>query len=267
MLERVKYTTIRDICTKDLIFYEKEQADNLAELCKENSISYLPDKDRKTCWQLKGDSFIHLKKIPSKLICAPTYLIFDEHTIDKFEKGGNHDEVMFVVEKNLIKGMVHIIDYNNDDLFVELYRMLLNFENNLRTLLIQKKLKNKDFIQWLKKEGEKEKKSNKYLYYHKKYQQANRQAEVEKRENANPFQTFYLRDLVQFAFAQQLLSEKGFDIDAISDLRNWIAHAKDITSTKKDPDRTVYNINGLKKFIAIVRSFFKSYEILEIKLD
>src|SRR5699024_219310 len=93
-----------------------------------------------------------------------------------------------------------IVDYNNDNLYVELYRMLLSFENNLRNLLIQKKHSNEDFLNWLKKEGDKN------YYYKNMYEQEVDDRAVQRRKNANPFQTFYLKDLMNFAQAEKLLN-------------------------------------------------------------
>lgn len=260
MLEAVKYMMIRDICVRDLYFYEEEKTEDLVQFCKEKSISYIPSKDRKSCWKLKGSKFEHIPKLPKSLVCNPESLIFAESTLQKFEQE-NHDEVMFVVEKGIIKGIVHIVDYNNTNLFVELYRLLLKFENNVRNLLLQRKLGNQDFLGWIKQKGEKN------YFYRDLYKKSQKENEVEKRKNANTFQTFYLKDLLLFARSLELLHFSNSDLDDISEIRNWVAHSKDVTAIKINSEHSVYNIKGLKKFIKITKSFFMIYDDLEITLD
>lgn len=260
MLESVKYMTIRDICVKDLYFYQEEQKNELIRFCQDKAISYIPDKDRKSCWQLKGERFIHIQQLPADLVCAPQDMIFAEETLRKFEMG-NHDEVMFVMENGLIKGIVHIVDYNNTDLFVEIYRMLLTFENNLRQLLTAHRQKNQDFIDWLQERGKKN------SFYRDLYKKSQYKDETEKRLNANPFQTFYLKDLLLFARSKTFIHFSNTDLDDIAEVRNWIAHSKDVTAIKINSKHAVYNINGLKDFIRMTQSFFRIYDELEIILD
>lgn len=260
MLEAVKYMMIRDICVRDLYFYEEEKTEDLVQFCKEKSISYIPAKDRKSCWRLSGTKFVHIPKLPKSLICQPQDPIFSGTTLEKFEKD-NHDEVMFVVEDNLIKGIVHIVDYNNTDLFVELYRMLLKFENNVRDLLLKHHLKNADFIDWIKQKGKKN------YFYNDLYKKSQQENEIEKRKNANTFQTFYLKDLLLFARSKEYIRFSNVELDDISEVRNWVAHSKDATAIKINSKHTVYNIEGLKNFINMTKSFFKIFDELEILID
>lgn len=265
MLEPVRYTNIGDICVTDLIFYDKDIEDKLVKYCCENSISYMPDKDRKSCWRLTDDSFEKLE-IPVGFICSPTDLIFSTRTIKRFEET-NSDEVMFVVENGFIKGVVHIVDYNNPNLYVELYRMLLKFENNLRTLLIRKDFKNEDVISWFKEKAEQTEAVPAENFYKLSYDKLMEARAVERRRKSNPFQTFFLRDLTEFAVDKGLLDEKYTKPFYIADLRNWIAHSKDITSVNPDDELSVYNMDGLKYFVKLAKSFFRSYDLLEIELS
>lgn len=259
MLEPIKYTTISQICIRDLVFYSEANIEKLKKFCVDNSITYLPSPDRKTCYRLQGDEFVHIREIPMELVCYPTDFIFTDEMIEKFNIG-NHDEVMFVMEDNLIKGVVHIVDYNNDDLYVELFRMLLKFENYLRKTLLKSGFTNDDFIDWI---GYKSKKSH---HYKDTLAKLLKESEIKKRENSNPFQTFLLRDLVLFAIKKRILSTDEIDLDSVTILRNWIAHSKDVIAFNPNSDHPVYNIEGLKTFIASVRSFFRSFDALEIKL-
>lgn len=266
MLESVRYSTISDICVTDLFFYDENKKNDLVKFCRGYKISYLPDRDRNSCWELTDSDFKHIESIPANFSCSPTDLIFDNKTIEKF-KQGNQDEVMFVVENNMIKGVVHIVDYNNPDIYVELYRMLLKFEQNLRKLLIENGYKNEDILEWFDMKGRKETTSNARKHFKHKVNYYNGDEEKKKRINANPFQTFLLSELLYFIIDFQLVEISEDDEEKIRELRNWIAHSKDVTTIRPNLEHPVYNIKGLKSFIDLVKSFFNSYDVLELNLE
>lgn len=265
MLEPVRYTTIGDICVTDLIFYDESKEGELEEYCRKYSIDYLPDRNRKTCWKLEGDSFKKLKEIPTELTCRPTDRIFNKLTIKNFNKY-NPDEVRFVIENDLIKGVVHIVDYNNPDLYVELYRMLLHFEKNLREFLLKNNFGNEEVLKWIKEkadqfDGEGDN------HFGNRWENVNTESAIRRRAYSNPLQTFYLRELIEFAIGKSLLDEKAVNPYYIGRLRNWIAHSQDVTATIQNDDGSIYDIDGLEIFVQRVKSFFKSYDVLEMKLE
>ncbi len=266
MLDKIKYMTIRDICMKDLIFYEDMDSQLLEEFCKLNFISYIPSKDRKSCYQYTNTGFLLLQDIPDQIKCYPTDLIFDEATIQKFRQG-NHDEVMFVMEDGWIKGVVHIVDYNNDDLYVELYRMLLKYESKLRKLLLLHKYSDDDLVKWFEEKAIQSKRKKDKMFFIDRYNILISEKECIKRMNSNPFQTFYLRDLISFGISKSLLLKNDFPINIISEVRNWVAHSKDITAIHSNSDHQVYNIEGLMEFIAMTKIFFKSNDALDMLLE
>lgn len=215
---------------------------------------------------MEGANFRKLESIPSDLVCNATDLIFSDKTIGKFEDG-NHDEVMFVVENGLIKGVVHIVDYNNPNLYVELYRMLLKFENNLRTILIRNDFRNSDVTDWFKKMSEIASDERNRNFYKKRFEELVFAPNIERINYSNPFQTFYLRELTEFAIHNGLLKQKEVNPQKVGKLRNWIAHSKDATSVNPSDQHPVYNMKGLKIFINLVCTFFNSYDLLEMKLE
>src|SRR5690606_36438939 len=124
--------------------------------------------------------------------------VFDQDTLNKF-KQVNHNEIRFIVENDLIKGVVHIVDYNNEFLQVQLYRALFLFESNLRKLLALNGKTNDDFIDWVR---------NKVVLDlnkgHWKLRLSSiipkdvnkREEKKQLRDDLYPFQTFYLWELM-----------------------------------------------------------------------
>lgn len=77
----------------------------------------------------------------------------------------------FVIENEKIVGVVHIVDYNNEFVAVELYRAFFRFENNLRNLLVRKKYNNGNSLQCIGFQIDIEiKDNNNSDYWTKKYQ-------------------------------------------------------------------------------------------------
>ncbi len=85
---------------------------------------------------------------------------------------------------------------------------------------------------------------------------------------ANQFQTFSFRDLLNFAQDKDILPLTDKEIDNVSEVRNSLAHNRDVTSQMDDNNGSiVYDFVGLKIFADKMRSFFNSYEVLKEKLQ
>ena len=84
---------------------------------------------------------------------------------------------------------------------------------------------------------------------------------------ANLFQTFNFRDLLLFAKEKKLIELSNREIDNISDIRNSVAHNKDVTSHSDENGMIVYDFEGLDIFLEQMNSFFQSYELLADKVN
>ena len=264
MIESIKYATISNIYVKDLFFYQESKVKELISFCNLNGISLLPGADRKSIYKLVEESFIKVQ-LTENLICRPVDRLFDESTLYKFEDG-DHDEVMFVVEEEVIKGVVHIVDYNNDFLNIEFYRASYNFERMLRDYLVSIGESNQSLLQWMYE------KKDKSEHWNKRYSQCvpesiDKLEELEqKRKDLKPFQTFYLNDILLFTASKKLVSKKfKQNIEAIKQIRNWVAHSKDLAYKTKEIGKPLYKINELKTFVSNANKFFECYEELEFK--
>lgn len=260
MLEPIKYTTISEICIRDLYFYDESEEEKLIEFCELNHITYLPGKDRKSCYRLINNEFERLDYVPDDLRCNPYDQIFEDSTIEKF-MAGNHDDVMFVMENDLIKGVVHIVDYNNNNLYVELFRLLLKFEKQLRKLLFEKRKRNQDVLNYYKY------KAKKNEFFAKRYEYFTEGKGQDQMKNSNELEAFYLRNLIMFALSQKILDHKMTDLNSITEIRNWVAHSQEVITINPSNDHPIYNIEGLKSFVRNVRSLFDAYDHLELELE
>lgn len=138
-----------------------------------------------------------------------------------------------------------------------MFKAILQFEKNLRQLLVMNAKTHEDFITWVKEKAESAKD---HIFWSRRLNQLNKEAE--KRENANPFQTFNLKELLQFTTNIKLLNKKPFNAEKIGDMRNLIAHNKDVVSKNEDDDSIVYLPEGLNALAKQMKVFFQAYEVL-----
>lgn len=257
MINKLKYATISDIGITDVIFFNDTKNQELVEFCRKNGISYLPARNRETIYKLDDEEFTETT-LKEDFIVNPFDRIFDLETLEKFEKV-DHNEIRFIVENGKIKGVVHIVDYNNEFLTVELYRAFFRFENFIRQILILNRKSNADLLSWLESKATKDKPDG---HWSRRYNQLllHSSAMME----LNPFQLFYLRELMSFAKKSKLLIIDSADLEMVCTFRNDIAHSKDVTSQNVDKKgMVIYNFENLKNFVGKAQTFFKIYEDVE----
>lgn len=262
VIDNLKYATISQIYIKDLIFYQQDRETELTEFCEVNGITLLPAPDRRSCYKLTNGTFAGLP-ISSDMVCNPYDRLFDIQTLTKFQKGG-HDEVMFVMENDIIRGVVHIVDYNNAMINFEFYKAVYQFEKMLRGLLHHRGETNESLLAWMK-----EKSVGKDHWYRRYFECCPRDKQrfllqEEKRRNFGPFQTFYMNDLLHFVADRSYVSAYfRKSLHSIRDLRNWVAHSYDLTTKVDEVNAPLYRIEDLSRFIGNATRFFTCYEELE----
>lgn len=267
MIETLKYANISSIYTKDLIFYDAENEEECIQFCKRNGISYLPDTSRKSCWKFETDTFheVGLNKVH---IIAPTELIFSESTLRKFTAAGI-DEVLMVVEKEQIKAVVHVVDYNNLFIQVECFKAISSFERSVRNLLKYNGETNHTFLQWCQGQNQE--------HFHAVVRQFAPDDEKQKRRmerrmsDLSEFQMFNLSDLLTFGVAKGILPEEwgsvlkeGDKLYSITQLRNFIAHNKDFTNVEiREGSSPLFSIRGLERFTKHFEDFVHCFEYVQ----
>jgi len=77
---------IKDIMTKDVMYYDSEIDDELKKYCREKDITYLPSLDLKKVYFLHPEVFEN-KEIKKSLKIAPQLYVFDEGLLKQFQRG------------------------------------------------------------------------------------------------------------------------------------------------------------------------------------
>lgn len=270
MIERLKNATISDIGIYTLKFYNEEKKAELIEFCKINNYSCLPSEDRKSIYHLVGEDFVN-QKLTAEMKINPKDKIFDKKTLKKFEQ--NSLDILFICTDENIEGVVHIVDYNNEYIQVELFRVMFKFESNLRTLLIKLGKENADFIAWVRTVLKNEKDNGSISHWERRINEIDPINEKKnlkiktKMNEVNQFQTFFLNELLRYSCSELLIDSTFFNIENITEVRNHIAHNKHFTTNSKNEEGTlIYNFSRLKQYIEFIKSFFTSYEYLEKQL-
>lgn len=261
MPEKLENAKISDILISELYFYNHEKRDILKEFCRVNSISFLPDKDQKAVYELKDDEFVR-KNLNPEYCFSPKKKLLDEETLKRFEN--NPGEIRFVIENEKIIGVVHIVDYNNEFIQVEIFGLLFRFENNLRKLLRSREFNNDDFIDWVKSRAENSE------YWRERYESImpenpeRRDKVIKERQENYAFQTFGLSDLLIFSFEKGVLNQDKIYFRDIKKIRNSIAHRRHLTPMAENEEGYfIYNFEELRNFISSLKNFFQTYKYLE----
>lgn len=269
-INKLKYATVSDIGVYNLICYEENKKKELIKFCEQNGISFIPSANKKSIFELQNGKFIN-KEIDETYKVNPYDRIFESDTLAKFEKNSN--EVRFIMENNRIKGVIHIVDYNNEFLQVELYRAIFRFECNLRTLLVNSGKTNEDFIGWVEEiiKNKTKKKDNEFwvkrLEVIRPKDEIKRKQAENKMKEASPFQTFYLSELMGFSKSLGIMKNEKINIDQIMKLRNHNAHGHHATTNNVNSEgEIIYNYKGLKDYIDWMKNFTEAYDYLEEEL-
>jgi len=266
MIDHLKYATISQIYVRDMKFFEDftSQEERIA-FCRELGITYLPARDRINAYQLTPDAFTKVQPAP-ELCCNPYDRIFENETLMKF-KEGSHDEVLFVMEKDRIKGVVHVTDYNSEYLFFEFYKLIHRFERGLRDFLVQRGEGNDTFLEWVQQRADGGVDQQHWRNRQRKLLPDNEKTRAwteNVRRDCRPFQTFYFGELVDFAESKGHLStSNGSRWSKLNGLRNLICHSSDLaTKTASADEFPLYSIESLERFISSAQVFFEAYEEL-----
>ena len=140
-------------------------------------------------------------------------------------------------------------------------------ETWLRELLVKSGYNNESFIEFVREKTN----SKKNVEHWKRKlldiepdEEVKRRRKNAERNSANQFQTFYLKDLLTFSQSNNIgPTKKECNIEMICDVRNTIAHSKDITNSSKEGDSMIFDMDGLRKFVDQTKMVEKLYRFLK----
>jgi len=218
-----------EIMTSDVVFYDKEYNDECKEFCRTRSIDRLPAiHDSRIGFRYsRGNKEFESFAIKPTQFVHPNDNIFKKSLIGKFQE----NQILFVVENDDLKGIVHFSDYNRPKVYEEIYKKLYKFERGLIFLISEYSGKSHKELE---------------MFLGDQFFTANRNKLLSKRDFSK--MKLNLKDIMEFALETDLL--RVLHIGRINGLRNKIAHSKDLVE-KNSPKRgsLKYDLQSFKDLI------------------
>lgn len=260
--------TFGDIMQPNMLFYDENEKEACKNICETLHINNLPAINGKNYYELenKDEKFIR-KKILKKHRLDVDERIFDKKMIKMFEN--NKYNVLFVFDGNVLMGIVHLSDYNDDIVIQTIQDDFLKFERNLRHWYELNGLNNQDMVDFFQYKSSKAKKDSK----NKEFWETRVNMTVSRKTEMGilgEFQLFDFNDLLLFGCSKKYKRifkiEKsminGDEIDGVkvlTDLRNLAMHGKNPIEFNKQ--ETIYSIDSLVS-ICDKLSFFKAQYLI-----
>lgn len=243
--------TFGDIMQSKILFYDEEVREACMDICSTLHIDNMPALNGESYFELVNGNFQN-KIIQGQNKQNVDDKIFDNNLIEKFRF--NKHNVLFVFEGEVLKGLVHICDYNLDIVIQSIQDDVLIFERNLRQWLILNGFDNKDIINYFKYKSEKHPSSDRDREFWKlKYQ--NTLKRIDEMYAFSKFQLFEFSDLLHFLNSTH--SEACFrmpkamidgkeqnGITVLTTLRNLAMHGKNPVTF--DQPGEIYSLRSLQ---------------------
>ena len=250
-MEHLKLT-VKDIMQTDVLYFDKDVEKACVQICEYLKIDNLPDIDGKSYHQYVDGKFKRLKIRSQHKISINTNLN-EKALLEKFRK--NQHNVLFAFQGDILKGIVHISDYNKDIVLQRTQDDILLFERSLRQLILLHGYKNEHMLDFYTYMFNKSSGNRKLHYNQKMHIYKEREEEI---TSLGPFQIFDFSDLMLFSgssFSNMIFKERKYTINGnvfssyeiLRNLRNLAMHGKNPISIEKE--NSIYSIGSLISFL------------------
>jgi hypothetical protein len=231
-----------DIMTTEIYFSEDFSENEAAKFLKERDITYLPSRINNSYLYKLENNLLKPVKLEKDQRIDTEKSIFDKNVLGLFKKS----EVLFVFSENKLVGVVHFCDYNREPVFIYGYSKILNFEKNLRNILIKHGLKNNDMKECFKAKADN-------IVFKKKYQDFDKLPI----KSSEPFQCCYLLDLISLLAHKKILKISH----KVNDLRNYIMHGRNIVEHKNyEEANLIYDFHSFENIFNLITLFNEECE-------
>lgn len=262
--------TFEDIMQSKILFYDKDSDAACLNICEQLKIDNLPAIDGTHYYELHLNKFRKFR-IANKHIVYSTESIISKKMFKKFAT--NKHNVLFVFEGKVLRGVVHICDYNRDVVLQAIQDDILLFERRLRELLLLNGYTNKDILDYFyqkyktaKTESDKKFYEGRLAFYNKK------KTEI---ESLGAFQLADFSDLSSFSsssFSHKVHEFKRYQItgvfksgqEILRQLRNIAMHGKNPVS--KDAQTSIFSLESLHSLMLSLEILREEYAAIINKI-
>lgn len=243
--------TFGEIMQSKILYFDPEIKEACLDICRTLHIDNMPAIDGKHYYELIQEGAFLMKEITNDQKLEVDDRIFGSNLIEKFRT--NKHNVLFVFEGGVLRGVVHICDYNLDAVIQTIQDDVLIFERNLRQWLILNGFSNNHVIEYFKYRNSIAKRKKDKDFWNWKIDWADKKND--EMRNLSPFQLFEFSDLLYFvtsSFSGEVFfipntyiaeTQQG-GIQSLTNLRNLAMHGKNPV-TFDEPEQ-IYSLKSLE---------------------
>jgi len=263
--------TFGEIMQSKILYFDPEIKEACLDICRTLHIDNMPAIDGKHYYELIQEDTFLMKEITNDQKLEVDDRIFGPNLVEKFRT--NKHNVLFVFEGGVIRGVVHICDYNLDPVIQTIQDDVLIFERNLRQWLILNGFSNHHVIEYFKYRYSEAKRKKDKDYWSWKIDWAGKKND--EMRNLSPFQLFEFSDLLYFVTSSS--SGKAFfipntyiaevqqgGIQSLTNLRNLAMHGKNPV-TFDEPEQ-IYSLKSLEILLDQLKFLTKMTHELMLKI-
>jgi hypothetical protein len=247
-MEHLKLT-FEDIMQSNILYYDPIAENACFDICNHLRIDNMPGIDGLHYYERIKGMFERNKIEAFHRVSVNDNLISNE-SIEKFKS--NSHNVLFVYEEDLLRGVVHISDYNRDVVLQKIQDDVLSFERKLRQLILLSGFKNSNMLEYFEKKLKDSTSTKNIDYYSLRIRNFNnRKGEI---DSLGPFQLFEFNDLMNFtnsSFSKWIHKVNTYELgdakksgtDILRELRNLAMHGKNPVSINRET--SIYSLESL----------------------
>lgn len=262
--------TFQDIMQANVLYYDKYAEAACFDICNHLKIDNMPGIDGLHYYELEKGNFIK-KKVDSIHKVSVNDNVISPELFNKFS--ANRHNVLFVFEEAVLRGVVHISDYNKDIVLQKIQDDILPFERKLRQLILLHGFTNDNMLEYFEYKLNRNDSQKNVEYYElriKNYKK--RKNEI---DSLGPFQLFEFNDLMNFASSSfsKVVHKVGSYIfnnnkksgaDVLRELRNIAMHGKNPVSINRET--SIYSMESLQLLTWSLKVLRKEYSEVSKKV-
>lgn len=262
--------TFEDIMQANVLFYDEVAEAACYDICNHLRIDNMPGIDGLYYYELVNGKF-EKKKVEAIHKVSVNENLLSAELFEKFK--ANRHNVLFVFEEDVLRGVVHISDYNRDIVLQNIQDDILSFERKLRQLILLNGFKNENMLEYFEYKLKRNTSPSKIEYYELRLKSyIKRRDEI---DSLGPFQLFEFSDLMNFAsssFSKTIHKANSYFIgnskkngtEILRELRNLAMHGKNPVSINRET--SIYSLESLQLLTESLEVLRKEYSEVSKKI-
>jgi DNA polymerase III delta prime subunit len=251
---------IEAVSTSEIIYYSEKYAHTCSRICQILQIDLFPDSNHKDYWHLEDQQW-HVKSITEEQAVNSSLRVFNESVLQKMEASPSN--LLFSYTGSPLSGIVHFTNYANQQTYQSLYQNFYEFETSLREYLSHLGFTYEDVEKYYEYSLAKRDKP----FFRDRLEQLRSEKFRNDAKELPNLQKLDLKEAIIFSISsyhtkdiKNKIGLSKINEPQISNLRNTIMHAKEITGSNSE---LAHNFSSFKKFFSEVLSFKDAFMTLK----